>query len=127
MTKEELLNGEFLKQFKDSKDFDNFMDTLYKRGVETMLLGEIEAHLGYSKSQKLLNPSNSRNGYGKKIIKTEQGEFDITVPRDRNAEFEPQIVPKRSGLATKHWTMPIHNWGLILNQFMTIFENRVQL
>ena len=30
MTKEELLNGEFLKQFKDSKDFGNFMDTLYK-------------------------------------------------------------------------------------------------
>jgi transposase-like protein len=29
--------------------------------------------------------------------------------------------------ATKKWTMPIHNWGLILNQFLTIFENRVQL
>ena len=28
--------------------------------------------------------------------------------------------------ATKKWTMPIHNWGLILNQFLTIFENRVQ-
>ena len=36
MTQEELLNGEFLKQFKDSKDFGNFMDTLYKRGVETI-------------------------------------------------------------------------------------------
>jgi transposase-like protein len=29
--------------------------------------------------------------------------------------------------ATKKWTMPIHNWGLILNQFLTIFENRVRL
>jgi len=47
MTKEELLSSEFLKQFKDSKDFGNFMDTLYKRGVETMLQGEIESHLGY--------------------------------------------------------------------------------
>lgn len=28
---------------------------------------------------------------------------------------------------TKKWTMPIHNWGLILNQFLTIFEKRVQL
>jgi len=99
MTKEELLNGEFLKQFKDSKDFGNFMDTLYKRGVETMLQGEIEAHLGYSKNQKRLVPGNSRNGYGKKTIKTSQGEFDIAVPRDRNAEFEPQIVPKRSTLS----------------------------
>lgn len=75
------------------------MDTLYKRGVETMLQEEIEAHLGYSKNQKRLNPSNSRNGYGKKTIKTAQGEFDISVPRDRNAEFEPQIVPKRSTLS----------------------------
>ncbi|HRB72188.1 MAG TPA: IS256 family transposase, partial [Flavobacterium sp.] len=29
--------------------------------------------------------------------------------------------------ATKKWTMPIHNWGLIINQFLTIFEKRVQL
>ena len=28
---------------------------------------------------------------------------------------------------TKKWTQPIHNWGLILNQFLTIFENRVQI
>ncbi|SNR46102.1 Transposase, Mutator family [Lutibacter agarilyticus] len=31
------------------------------------------------------------------------------------------------GEVTKKWTMPIHNWGIILNQFMTLFENRVQL
>ncbi|WP_161530842.1 transposase, partial [Riemerella anatipestifer] len=29
--------------------------------------------------------------------------------------------------ATKKWSKPIHNWGLILNQFLTIFEQRVQL
>lgn len=99
MTKEELLSSEFLKQFKDSKDFGNFMDNLYKRGVETMLQGEIEAHLGYSKNQKRSNLDNARNGYGKKKIKTQHGEFDITVPRDRKSEFEPQIVPKRSRLS----------------------------
>ena len=96
MTKEELLSSEFLKQFKDSKDFGNFMDNLYKRGVETMLQGEIEAHLGYSKNQKRSDLDNARNGYGKKKIKTQHGEFDITVPRDRKSEFESQIVPKRS-------------------------------
>ena len=41
MTKEELLSSEFLKQFKDSKDFGNFMDTLYKR-VETMFQASLE-------------------------------------------------------------------------------------
>ncbi len=99
MTKEELLSSEFLKQFKDSKDFGNFMDDLYKRGVETMLQGEIEAHLGYSKNQKRSDENNARNGYVKKKIKTEHGELDITVPRDRKSEFEPQLVPKRSRLS----------------------------
>ncbi len=99
MTKEDFLDSEFLNQFKDSKDFGNFISELYKRGVETMLQGELEAQLGYSKHQIKKDTNNARNGYGKKKIKTKQGEIEIKVPRDRNAEFEPQIVPKRSHLS----------------------------
>ena len=68
MDKEELLNEEFLRQFKNSKDFGNFMDTLYQRGIEGMLKGEIEAHLGYSPNAIKPESSNSRNGYGNKKI-----------------------------------------------------------
>lgn len=99
MTKEELLDSDFLNQFKDSKDFGNFISNLYKRGVEAMLEGELEAHLGYPKHAQNTDTENSRNGYGKKKIKTANGEFEINVPRDRNADFEPQIVPKRSRLS----------------------------
>ena len=99
MNKNDVLNDDFLKQFKNSKDFIHFMEHLYKRGVETMLQGEMEAHLGYSKSQTRPNKTNARNGYGSKTIKTQQGEFEIQVPRDRNSEFEPQIVPKRSRMS----------------------------
>ena len=98
MTQEELLSSEFLKQFKNSKDFGSFMDTLYKRGVETMLQGEIEAHLGFSKNEKN-SKDNARNGFSKKKIKTDHGELDINVPRDRKSEFTPQVVPKRSRLS----------------------------
>ncbi len=99
MTKEELLKSDFLKQFKDSKDFGSFVEELYKRGVETMLEGELEAHLGYSKHTQNTKLDNARNGHGKKKIKTEQGEFEISVPRDRKADFQPQVVPKRSRLS----------------------------
>jgi len=99
MTKEDLLNSDFFKQFKNSEDFNNFISELYKRGVESMLEGELEAHLGYSKHSSRPNSNNARNGYGKKKIKTEQGELDIKVPRDRKSKFEPQIVPKRSRLS----------------------------
>lgn len=101
MDTDDILNQEFLKQFKNSKDFGNFMDKLYKRGVEAMLQGEIEAHLGYAKNH--IKPdvvgNNARNGYGKKHVKTEHGALQIDVPRDRNADFEPQIIPKRSRLS----------------------------
>jgi putative transposase len=29
--------------------------------------------------------------------------------------------------ATKKWSMPIQNWGIVLNQFILIFENRLRL
>lgn len=99
MNTDELLSSDFLKQFKDSKDFGNFMDDLYKRGVETMLEGELEAHLGYSKNELRIDKSNARNGFGKKKLKTKHGEIELNVPRDRKSDFEPQIVPKRSRLS----------------------------
>lgn len=100
MKAEDLLDDNFLKQFKDGKDFMSFMDQMYKRGVEKMLEGELDSHLGYQKHDKQAkDTSNSRNGYGEKTVKTEHGELSIKVPRDREASFEPQILPKRSKLS----------------------------
>ena len=99
MTKEELLNSDFLNQFKDSKDFTGFVSDLYKRGVEFMLEGELEAHLGYPKHTQNTPIDNARNGYGTKKITTQQGELEIKVPRDWKSDFQPQIIPKRSRLS----------------------------
>jgi len=100
MTKEDLLNSNFFEQFSTPEDFNNFFSELYKRGIETMLEGEITAQLGYKKSSSRPDKTNARNGHITKTIKTEQGELQINVPRDRKAEFEPQIVPKRSRITT---------------------------
>lgn len=100
MKAEDFLDDNFLKQFKDGKDFMSFMDQMYKRGVEKMLEGELDSHLGYQKHDKQSkSTSNSRNGYGEKTVKTEHGELSIKVPRDRESSFEPQILPKRSKLS----------------------------
>jgi len=98
MKKEDLLNEEFLKQFKTSEEFSSFMEKLYKRGVEKMLEGELDSHLGYDKHEKTKS-DNARNGFNKKTIKTEYGKAEIKVPRDRDSSFEPVIVPKRSQLS----------------------------
>ncbi len=64
--------------------------------LEKMLEAELDEHLGYEKHSTQGDGSgNSRNGYGRKTVKTEWGEAEITVPRDRNSTFEPQAVEKR--------------------------------
>lgn len=93
----EMLTAEFLKQFKDSKDLNEFIDQLFVKGMEQMLEGELDGHLGYAKhSAEGINSGNSRNGKTTKKIKTKRGELELRVPRDRNSTFEPVIVPKRS-------------------------------
>jgi putative transposase len=93
----EMLTPEFLKQFKNSSDLNNFIDQLFTKGVEQMLEGELDGHLGYAKhSPEGIHSGNSRNGKTSKKIKTKRGELDIEVPRDRNGTFSPVLVPKRS-------------------------------
>jgi putative transposase len=97
MKKEELLNREFLKQFKNGEELNAFLKELQKRGVEQLLEGELDSHLGYSKNEES-SSGNYRNGYSKKRIKTTEGEFEIQVPRDRDATFNPLLVPKRKSI-----------------------------
>ncbi|WP_396140633.1 IS256 family transposase [Flavobacterium sp.] len=97
MKKEDLLSDDFLKQFKTGEDLYSFLGQLQKRGLEKMLEGELDAHLGYEKHEKTTIP-NARNGFSNKKIKTSFGESEIQVPRDRDASFNPIIVPKRQNM-----------------------------
>jgi len=75
---------------------DGFLKFLKKRLMERILEAEMSDHLGYAKHDVSGNGSgNSRNGKGTKVVKTDTGEIEINVPRDRNGEFEPQLIPKR--------------------------------
>ena len=71
----------FVKQFKITEEFHDFFKSLHNRGIEAMLKGELDSHLGYEKHSKT-KTSNARNGYGLKTIKTSLGESEIRVPRD---------------------------------------------
>ena len=52
MKEEDFLNNDFFKQFKTPKEFNDFFYALHKRGLEAMLEGELDAHLGYDKHAK---------------------------------------------------------------------------
>lgn len=97
MNKDDLLNDDFLKQFKTGEELTSFLKSIQKRGIEKMLEGELDAHLDYSRHEQSPNP-NSRNGYASKKVKTALGESIIQVPRDREASFNPMLVPKRTNM-----------------------------
>lgn len=85
---------------------DGLLKQLVKGLVERCLEAEMETHLGYEKDERAgKSGDNRRNGCSGKTLQTEQGEVKIVVPRDRNGEFEPQIVGKHqtriSGLDEK--------------------------
>jgi putative transposase len=74
---------------------NGLLKQLTKGLVERMLAGELTAHLGYKKHDPAGHHSgNSRNGSSKKKVKADFGEIELEVPRDRQATFEPKIVPK---------------------------------
>ncbi|HDA6134500.1 TPA: IS256 family transposase, partial [Enterococcus faecium] len=63
---------------------------------EKMLQGELNNHLGYdAHSKEPKKHDNRRNGYGNKTLKTSFGKVNIDVPRDREASFEPELIPNR--------------------------------
>ena len=80
---------------KDTNDIKDMLKDLLSGTIQTMLETEIENELEYVKhSMKDKTTSNARNGHSKKTVRSEYGNLDLDIPRDRNAEFELQIVPK---------------------------------
>jgi len=84
---------EAAKSIKTEKDLNSFSQLMTKIAVETALHVELDDHLGYEKHQESSH-SNSRNGFTTKTLKTEEGQFEIDIPRDSDSSFTPQLVKK---------------------------------
>lgn len=79
----------------DVGDIYSLLKDSFKDILQELLEAEIEASIGYAKNEKgEIDSDNKRNGYSTKTIKSQFGEFPIDIPRDRNGNFEPKIVPK---------------------------------
>ena len=91
----------FIKQLikkndiKSAKDIQEVLKELFAEAIQEMLEAELDDELGYSKyDYKNKTTTNSRNGHSSKKVISDLGEIDIKVPRDREGEFEPEIVKK---------------------------------
>ena len=64
-----------------------------KTTVEAALGGELSEHLGHTNNCPK-SGQHTRNGYSRKIIITDDGQFEREVPRDRDSSFELQLIKK---------------------------------
>ncbi len=95
MNKEELeaFARKTAESLKSEKDLTEFRQMLTKLTVEAALNAELDDHLGYEKHE-ISTSANSRNGYTSKTLQTEDGQFELDTPRDRQGGFEPRLVKK---------------------------------
>jgi putative transposase len=97
--KQELLIDELIKEYKGPESFwgeTGIFAQLKKRIIERTLDAEMDNHLGYTKHDpKGHHSGNSRNGRGKKTVVIDSEQVELEPPRDRNGNFQPQLIPKR--------------------------------
>ena len=94
---------ELLRQYVQSQHFTSTaeimdaMKEMFRDVIQQVMEVEMDEELGRERCQRAAeeNPSpNYRNGYSPKTVKTQLGEIDIKVPRDRKGSYEPKIISK---------------------------------
>lgn len=109
---------------KTEQDLSDFSRLLKKITVEAALGAELDEHLGYDKHQRS-DSSNSRNGYSSKTLISEDGAFEIDVPRDREGSFEPHLVKKQqrrfTGMDDK--ILFLYAQGMTTREIVAVFKD----
>lgn len=76
-------------------DIQNLFKETIAESMEDGLETELDDELGYSRyDYRNKSTENSRNGHSSKTLRTSFGDVEVTVPRDRKGEFEPQLLKK---------------------------------
>ncbi len=81
----------------NAEEMQDALKDIFGPMFEAMLQGEMDSHLGYENNDHgSKTTSNRRNGYSRKTVKSTYGDIEVEVPRDRDASFDPQAIPKRT-------------------------------
>lgn len=101
MSKKQLKQWIKENNMKSVEDVQSALRELFAETLQEVLEAELETSLGYAKHDvKNKQTTNSRNGYSKKTVRSEYGDIELKVPRDRDGEFEPMIVKKHQSNVT---------------------------
>lgn len=98
---------------KSAFDVEEKLRKSFGKIIKSMLEAEMDEHLGNNKYKHEDNKQdNYRNGYSKKKVKSNMGELELEIPRDRKSEFEPVVVPKHSRDISRLETQIIELYGM---------------
>ena len=87
---------------KNGTDVNAVMRDMMSVILEDVLDEELDEELGYSKyDYRNKDTDNSRNGHSQKTMHTSYGDMDVAIPRDRNGEYEPQLIKKYQNTVTQ--------------------------
>ena len=87
---------------KDGTDVNSIMCDMMSVILEGALDEELDEELGYSKyDYRNKETDNSRNGHSSKTMHTSYGDMDVAIPRDRNGDYEPQLIKKYQNTVTQ--------------------------
>jgi transposase-like protein len=95
LTKEQIRALIKERNIQTTQDIDDMLKDMFSDVLQEALEAELDTELGYPKNGSSPEGSaNRRNGHSKKMVRSERGEIELSVPRDRDGEFEPVIVKK---------------------------------
>ena len=88
------------QHFTSTADIMQAMKEMFRDVIQTVMEVEMDEELGRERCERARSEDgentrrNYRNGYSQKTVKTQLGEVEIKVPRDRNGSYEPKIIGK---------------------------------
>ncbi len=96
LSKEQLRELIKEKNLVTASDVQEMLKEMFADTLQEMLEAELDTELGYPKNGSSPDGGgNRRNGHTKKTVRSEYGELELVMPRDREGEFEPVVVKKR--------------------------------
>lgn len=95
LTKEQIRELINERQITTTQDINEMLKEMFADVIQEALEAELDVELGYPKNgSQPEGSSNRRNGHTKKKVRSDRGEIELSVPRDREGDFEPLIVKK---------------------------------
>jgi transposase-like protein len=110
-----------LKKGEELTGKGGILTPLIKQILESALDAELSQHLDDAKK----SASNRRNGYNRKYVKSTNGGFELSTPRDRDGSFEPDLVKKRQtiiGTSLENKIIGLYSLGMSYNDIRDHIE-----